>query len=153
MYRLLQTWSDGTSTVEPGSRLLFFFFSYTYTFIMSSSSRYFALYLCLSAVALYYMRLGPVSKSTGVHLETLIAGTAVNFTYPGRNLAIRQHYTGVKGIDGFLSVLVTAFLAGPMGFKKHIQLQQMNFLASWTAVLVVWSVESVRRRNGWSLIV
>lgn len=119
-----------------------------------SSSRwiYYSLYLALSGTALYHMRLGPTSKTTGDHLEPLIAGSAPHFTYPGRHTVIRQRYTGITAVDGLLSVLVTAFLAGPAGWKKYIQVQQMNFLCSWTSVLVVWSVESVRSNVGWSLI-
>jgi len=109
-------------------------------------------YAILSAVAFYYMRLGPASKITANHIEPLINGIAPSFRYPGRTEVIRQYYTGIKPVDGLLSVLVTAFLSGSAGWRFDIQVQQINFLTSWTSVLVVWSLESVRRSNSWSFI-
>ncbi len=97
------------------------------------------------------MRIGSVSQMTGLQLEPLLAGDS-NFVYPNTDIVIKKHYTGLKPVDGFLSVLVTAFLAGPLALKKYIQVQQAYFLCSWLAVLVVWSVESVRLGNRYKAI-
>jgi hypothetical protein len=122
------------------------------TSIMASSQRYFYVtYAVLSALALYYMRLAPPSVSAGRYLEPLLNGVTP-FRYPGRNTIMRTQYTGAKPIDGVLSTLVTAFLAGPAQWRKDIQVQQINFLVSMTSVLVVWSLESVRTGNRWNLI-
>ena len=111
-----------------------------------------SIYALISAVAFYYMRLGPTGQLTGKYLEPLMANAISGFTYPGRKEVIRQVYTGIHAVDGLLSMLVSAFLAGPAGWSRHIQLQQINFLLSWTSVLVVWSVESARTKNRWALI-
>lgn len=113
---------------------------------------YYSSYFVLSAVGLYYMRIGSVSQLTGQKLEPFFANSGT-FAYPGHpNVAIRRHYTGIEGLDSFLGMLVTAFLAGPAGFQKHIQLQQVNFLFNFAPVLAVMSIEAVRSRR-WSLVV
>lgn len=109
-------------------------------------------YLILSSVGLYYLRLGTASKETGRYMEAIMTGRGEP-RYPRQDIDIRKHYTGITGLDAFLEVLVTAFLARRLGTHHFIQLQQSYFLVSWYSVLTVWSVESVRMRNGWSVIV
>lgn len=50
-------------------------------------------------------------------------------------------------------MLVAAFLAGPAKFKEYIPVQQVNFLVTFTPVLLFFSIESIRGRNRWSPIV
>lgn len=115
---------------------------------------YNAIYLVLSGIALYHMRLGPSSQLTGTHLEPLLSGNIPRFTYPGHpDIIIRKRYTGIGALDGLLSMLVAAFLAGPARFKEHIFVQQVNFLVNFAPVLVFFSMESIRGRNRWSPIV
>jgi hypothetical protein len=110
-------------------------------------------YLVLSFAAFYYMRLTPEGKSTGKFLEPLFTHPSADFHHPSHHeIIIRRHYTGIKPIDAFLSLLVTAFLAGPAGLNEVVRVQQINFLISIVPVLVVFSIESVRTRNAWSLI-
>ncbi|ETN46470.1 uncharacterized protein HMPREF1541_00655 [Cyphellophora europaea CBS 101466] len=107
-------------------------------------------YCGLSAVALYYIRLGPTSTAVGKHFEKIYEGAEKPF--PGRDTVLRRHYTGIKACDEFASMLVAAFLNGPAGWVEGIRLQQAYFLLSFTAVLAAMSVESARKRNTWASI-
>jgi hypothetical protein len=84
-------------------------------------------------------------------MEILMTNSS-DFLYPGRATIMRRYYTGVAAIDALLSVLVTAFIAGPAGWNRGIQVQQAYFLISFFPVIATWSIESVRKRTGWALI-
>jgi hypothetical protein len=136
---------------QPRSSYRIVLILYIHRLIMPSRALLYLTYVALSATAFYYMRLGPAGLTVGKHIEPLTQGVS-SFRYPGRDTIIRQHYTGWKPLDGFLSILVTAFLAGPAGWRRDIQVQQINFLTSFLSLLVIMSFESVRRCNKWRMI-
>lgn len=108
------------------------------------------LYAGMSAVAVYYLRLGPTSKAADKHFEGVMTGG--EWRWPNTDTVLRRHYTGIAPLDFGLSFLVAAFFYGTAGWVKGIQLQQGYFLLQFFPVIVIWSVESFRARNGWALI-
>ena len=97
-------------------------------------------FLALSAVAFYYMRIGPATTSAGGYLERILQPAP--FIFPGSKIVLRRDYTGLSQIDAGLSFLVAAFTPGASGLNKASQLQQIHFLYSFTTVISTWSVES-----------
>lgn len=108
------------------------------------------LYAGMSAVAVYYLRLGPTPKAADKHFEGVMAGG--DWRWADHDTVLRRHYTGIAPLDFGLSFLVAAFFYGTAGWVKGIQLQQGYFLLQFFPVIVAWSVESFRARNGWALI-
>lgn len=106
------------------------------------------------------MRLSPQLASLNEGAQSILLSE--NAVHPSNDTIIvrKQYITSlipynngvVKGIDEFVSVLVSAFMPGGMNWDKNVMLQQMEFLLQWTGMLSVMSVESVRRGNKWSIL-
>lgn len=107
-------------------------------------------YACMSVVAFYLLQLSPPSKAADTHMQEVMKGR--DWRWADHDTVLRRHYTGIAPLDFGLSFLVAAFFYGVAGWNKGIQLQQGNFIVNFFAVLVVWSVESCRARNGWAII-
>lgn len=108
------------------------------------------IYAGMSAVALYYLRLGPTCQAADKEMQEVMKGD--DWRWHDHDTVLRRHYTGIAPLDFGLGFLVAAFFYGTAGWIKGIQLQQGYFLLTFFPVIVVWSVESFRARNGWALI-
>jgi hypothetical protein len=107
-------------------------------------------FLSMSAVATYYMRIGPASSASGDYFAQILEPEP--FMFPDSGVLLRRTYTGIDAIDTFLSFLVAAFLPGASGENKAFQLQQIHFLFSFLPVIAVWSVEAARKVSFWKVI-
>jgi hypothetical protein len=103
------------------------------------------LFLFASAVAHYYMHMGPAAIAA-TDSFTIVA-EAKEFYFPDNSFLLRRNYTGVHAIDMGLSFLVAAFLPGAAGWDRNFQLLQAYFLFSFFSLIAVWSVEACRTRN------
>jgi hypothetical protein len=94
-----------------------------------------------------------------MRVRTTMEGVPVDFNvdvFERKLLAdgssLTTKYTGLPPFDMVLSMLVAAFIPGSAGWLPAFQLQQMYFLAQFSAVCFVMTVESHRVRNQGQLI-
>ncbi|KAK4445402.1 hypothetical protein QBC34DRAFT_413167 [Podospora aff. communis PSN243] len=60
---------------------------------------------------------------------------------------LKTAYTRISSVDNVLSMLVAAFIPGSAGWLPEFQAQQIYFLAQFSAMVAVMTVESHRVRN------
>ncbi|KAI1331824.1 hypothetical protein F5Y16DRAFT_244516 [Xylariaceae sp. FL0255] len=96
-----------------------------------------------SAAGLWLMRVETGIKDIPVKFIDQIENARYHNGVP-----LREHYTGIEAID-FFRYLVTAFIAGPLGWDEGVRVQQLHFLVQFFAVVAVWNVEGCRGRNAW----
>jgi len=89
-----------------------------------------------------------------MRVRTILEGFPVDFNEDvfehkrlSNGLPLKTNYTGVMPVDSLLSMLVAAFIPGSAGLSRPFQLQQIYFLAQFSAVIFVNTVESHRSRN------
>lgn len=103
--------------------------------------------LAISAVAVYYMRLGPAAHATVPHFEQVMAPG--DFRFPGTHTALRREYTGFAPLDMGLTFLVAAFYPGmrDADMSGAFEQQQPYFLMQFGPIIAAMAVEAGRDRN------
>jgi hypothetical protein len=109
-----------------------------------------AIYVTLASIAAYYLQLSRAPRATDVYIQQVVKGG--EWKFPGQDVVLRRHYTGIAPLDFAASFLVAVFTHGAAGWTKGIQLQQAFFLLQFFPVIATWAVESARKRNAWALI-
>lgn len=109
-----------------------------------------SIYACFAAIAAYYIHLSPAAEITNSCMEEIMQGG--DWHFPGQKVLLRRHYTGIPAVDFAASFLVAVFTHGAAGWTRGIRLQQGYFLLQFFPVIAAWSVESIRKRNGWSIV-
>ncbi|KAL5121690.1 hypothetical protein ACEQ8H_000377 [Pleosporales sp. CAS-2024a] len=91
----------------------------------------------LSVAGLWFMRVSLVLYDAPKDFLAITeAGVHPNGT------PIRKQYTGLQHVDKGLSVLVTAFLAGPAGWNETFYWQQFHFLHQITGLIAIMNIEA-----------
>lgn len=111
---------------------------------------FYVLYLALSAVGLWHMRLSATAAFLGPTFEKI--AKIDDWQLPDSKITLRRHYTGIKACDELLSFFVAAFLPAASGWNAGMKAQLGYFLLSFAPLVATWSVESVRTRNRWTVI-
>ncbi|SMQ47075.1 unnamed protein product [Zymoseptoria tritici ST99CH_3D7] len=103
------------------------------------------LFILISALSLYGMRLSPVTHVMADIFRDM--WSTPDFHWPTNGVLARKVYTGIPLVDYFLKVLGTAFLPGSAGWERKLWLLHVEFLVSFGAVVGVLNVEAGRRGN------
>ncbi|KAK6216063.1 hypothetical protein LQW54_003838 [Pestalotiopsis sp. IQ-011] len=95
-----------------------------------------------SAAGLYFMRIENAMNGVPIDFERVCTeGVWADGT------PVKQTYTGIDAVDAAFRWLVPAFLTGPAGWDRGVQLEQIHFLVNFFAVVGIWNVEACRARN------
>lgn len=111
--------------------------SHTYVFGLA--------FVVLSVSAAWFMRIKPVLHDVPKDMQKTVEVGKLE-----QGSTLRKQYTNNPIIDDTLSMLVTAFIAGPANFDYSIYLQQAHFLLGFFSILCVWTIEGCRERNKWT---
>lgn len=103
------------------------------------------IFLTLSVFAAWEMRIEPVQNNIPRDMEKTVQVGKLD-----HGITLRKRYTTVPAADEFLSMLVTAFIAGPASFDYSVYLHQFHFLIGFFPILCVWTVEACRERTKWT---
>lgn len=103
------------------------------------------IFLALSVFAAWQMRISPVLNDIPKDMEKTIKVGKLQHGF-----VLRKQYTTIPPVDEFLSMLVTAFIAGPASFDYSVHLHQFHFLVGFFPILCVWTAEACRERTKWT---
>ena len=109
------------------------------------------LLVLLSLLATWEIRVVPEKVGLSEAMQA-IQSSGGFFETTGNQVPLRSRYTGIEAIDVGLGFLVSAFLPAAAGWDRGHQLFQGYFLASFYAIVSVWSVEAGRVKNKGALI-
>jgi hypothetical protein len=94
-----------------------------------------------------------------MRIRTAMEGCPIDFNqdvFEKKRLAdgspLKTTYTWISPVDYLVSMLVAAFVPGSAGWLPAFQLQQIYFLAQFSAVVAIMTVESHRVKNQGRLI-
>ena len=104
-------------------------------------------FLSLSAVAVYYMRIVPDQFGVSDSFTAIIASGKHQNGIP-----LRTEYSGIGRLDQGLAFLVVAFMPAAAEFDRAFYLQALHFLVVFFPAVAIWAVESCRKRNEWTMI-
>ncbi|KAM6521757.1 hypothetical protein FALCPG4_011463 [Fusarium falciforme] len=65
---------------------------------------------------------------------------------------LRTSYTGLSGLDQYLTFLAVIFMPGLRGWNPSFRMFQVYFLGLIAQPICIWTVESFRKRNALTLL-
>lgn len=109
-----------------------------------------AIYIAIGLVGYYGMWTRTAKYGLNEQLESVL-DTGAFHMFEG-SPALKQSYTGIGGIDSFLSILSAFFTPGIAGFDKALGNLYLYFLGGLVSPIAVYLIEACRKRNDMNLL-